>query len=239
MTIGIERKSETAFQSRLRSLDEEVLARLNGKSRPAIVPEGRSIIIEGDTAASVYRLCSGLVSIFKLLPDGRRQITGFLYPGSFIGVTFNMRNLYGYTAETITPCALDVWSRPVLEQLLDAEPTLRHLFLAEIADELTAAQDRMLMLARRSAEERVAAFLLGMARRQAPGRKVTADIVAIPMRWADIADYLGITAETVSRTLSAFRDRDIVRTGARAEIEILDRAELEAIEAGCGTGMTR
>ena len=114
----------------------------------------------------------------------------------------------------------------------DEVPGLRQLFLAEMADELTEAQDRMLMLARRSVEERVATFLLTMARRQAEATGTRMEIVEIPMRWSDIADYLGTTAETTSRTLSLFRDRGIIRTGTRVEIGILDWAALEAVAAG-------
>jgi CRP/FNR family transcriptional regulator len=229
MPTAVDYRTRSALRKRLEALDDKVVARLNQISRPVNMPAGQQIIIEGDPAASVYSVQHGIASVFKLLPDGRRQITGFLYPGDFMGVTFNMDAVYGYGAEAVTYCSLRAWPRSALEQLFDEAPGLRRLFLAEIADELTEAQDRMLMLARRSVEERVATFLLTMARRQAGAMEVRIEVVEIPMRWADIADYLGTTAETVSRTLSALRDRGVIRTGKRNEIGILNWATLETL----------
>lgn len=232
MSNTAEAKSQNALRKRLGALDEQAIARLNEISRTANISAGQQVIIEGDLAANIYNVQHGVVSVFKLLPDGRRQITGFLYPGDFLGVTFNMDAAYGYGAETVTPCALRVWPRAMLERLFDETPRVRRLFLAEIANELTEAQDRMLMLAHRSVEERVASFLLTMARRQAGALGLRIETIEIPMRWADIADYLGTTAETASRTLSVFRDRGVIRTGTRGEIGILDWATLEAMAAG-------
>lgn len=232
MPSSIENMTRSALHQRLDALDDKIVTRLNEISRPVNMPAGQQIIIEGDPAASIYSVKRGVACVFKLLPDGRRQITGFLYPGDFLGVTFNLGAVYGYSAETVTYCTLRVWPRSALEQLFDHAPGLRRLFLVEIADELTEAQDRILMLASRSVEERVATFLLTMARRQADATGTRIEVVEIPMRWADIADYLGTTAETISRTLSAFRDRRIIRTGKRSEISVLDWAALEAITGG-------
>lgn len=222
----------SATRRRLDALGEETVTRLKGTSRIMTLPQGRPIIIEGDPAANLYSLQNGVASVFKLLPDGRRQITGFLYPGDFLGVTFNLNASYGYSAETVTACSLRVWQRATLERLFEEAPGVRRMFLGEIADELTAAQDRMLTLARRTAEERVAMFLVTMARRQSDGAEAACETLHVPMRWADIADYLGLTAETVSRTLSSLRDRGFVRTGTRGEIGLLDRQALEDIAWG-------
>jgi CRP/FNR family transcriptional regulator len=232
MPTGTENMARSALRRRLEALDEQVVARLNGISRLVDLPAGQQIIIEGDPAASIYSVQHGVVSVFKLLPDGRRQITGFLYPGDFLGVTFNLGAVYGYSAETVTHCSLRAWPRGALERLSEEAPGLRRLFMAEIADELTEAQDRILMLAHRSVEERVATFLLTMARHQAGATGKRIEVIEIPMRWADIADYLGTTAETVSRTLSTFRDRHIIHTSKRSEIGVLDWAALEAITGG-------
>ena len=232
MTTVAEQITRSRLRHSLGQLDDKVVARLNEISRPVNVTAGQQIIAEGEPAASLYSVQNGVASVFKLLPDGRRQITGFLYPGDFLGVTFNMDAVYGYGAEAVTYCSLRAWARPALERLFDEAPGVRRLFLASMADELTEAQDRMLMLARRSVDERVATFLLTMARRQAGAMGLRIETVEIPMRWADIADYLGSTAETVSRTLSGFRDRGVIRTGTRGEIGILDWPALEAIAAG-------
>jgi CRP/FNR family transcriptional regulator len=232
MPTGTENMTRSALRRRLEALDGNIVARLNEISRAINLAAGQQIIIEGDPAASIYSVQQGVASVFKLLPDGRRQITGFLYPGDFMGVTFNLGAVYGYGAETVTHCSLRAWPRGALERLFEEAPGVRRLFLAQMADELTEAQDRMLMLAHRSVEERVATFLLTMARRQAGATEMRIEVVEIPMRWADIADYLGTTAETVSRTLSAFRDRRIVLSGKRGEIKILDWAALETLAEG-------
>ena len=232
MPAGPENMTRNTLRRRLEALDDKVLARLNDLSRPVDLPADQQIIIEGDPASSLYGIEQGVASVFKLLPDGRRQITGFLYPGDFLGVTFNMGAVYGYGAETVTYCSLRAWPRVALERLFEEAPGVRRLFLTEIADELTEAQDRMLMLARRSVEERVATFMLTMARRQADATGTPIEVLEIPMRWADIADYLGTSAESVSRTLATFRDRRIIRTGKRGKIGILDRATLETLAAG-------
>ena len=232
MPASPENMTRNTLRRRLETLDGRILARLNELSRPVDLPAGQQIIIEGDPASSLYGMQQGVASVFKLLPDGRRQITGFLYPGNFLGVTFNLGAVYGYGAETVTFCSLSVWPRAALERLFEEAPGVRRLFLAEIADELTEAQDRMLMLAHRSVEERLATFILTMAHRQADAMGTRIEVLEIPMRWADIADYLGTSAESVSRTLAMFRDRRIVRTGKRGEIEILDWAALETLAAG-------
>ena len=220
------------MRQKLEALGEDIAARLDQTSQHVQIQPGQAIIFEGEPAANIYGLHMGMACVFKLMADGRRQVTGFLYPGDFMGVTFNMDQVYGYSAEALTPCSLRSWPRAVLERLFDETPGMRRLFLREMADELTEAQDRMLMLGRRSIEERVAVFLLTMARRQAKATGLRVEVVEIPMRWVDIADYLGSTAETVSRTLSALRDRGIIRTGKRGEIGILGWAELETIVAG-------
>lgn len=234
MPTMTEYSTKNSLRQRLQALDQELVTHLDQASYPVHFQPGQTVIFEGEPAANIYSLKQGVACVFKLLADGRRQVTGFLYPGDFLGVTFNMDPVYGYSAEALTACALQVWPRGVLERLLDESPAVRRLFLSEMADELTEAQDRMLMLGRRTTEERIAIFLLSMARRQARATGVRMEVVEIPMRWADIADYLGSTAETVSRTLSAFRDRGVIRTGKRGEIGILDWANLETIAASAG-----
>lgn len=235
MPMTTDYRTRTNMRQRLEALGQGIVTRLDEAAHPVKARAGQSIITEGDAATRIFNLRHGVACVFKLLPDGRRQVTGFLYPGDFLGVTFNTGATYGYGAEALTPCALRAWPRGVLERLFDETPGMRRLFLAEMADELTEAQDRMLLLAHRSAEERVATFLLTMARRQAKATGLRVETVEIPMRWADIADYLGTTAETVSRTLSTLRDRGILNTGKRGEIGILGWAQLEAIAGGART----
>lgn len=210
-------------------LGGEAADRLAAISRVVNVPAGRSVMMEGAPATELFSVSRGIVSVFKLMPDGRRQITGFLYPGSFLGVTFNAADTYAYSADAVTAVTLQAYPRRNFERLLDEVPGVRRAFIAAMADELTEAQDRMLLLAHRSAGERMACFLLTLAHRQAGGSGKPVDTIYIPMRGSDIADYLGLTAETVSRTLATLRRKGIIRYDRGGSTEILDRAALEAL----------
>jgi CRP/FNR family transcriptional regulator len=232
MSTTAEDGTSCRLRQQLYALDEDFVTRMDEASVPVEIRSGQTIICEGEPATRIFSLAQGMACVFRLMADGRRQVTGFLYPGDFLGVTFNLDPVYGYSAEALTVCSLRAWPRKTLEKLIDETPGARRLFLVRIGDELTEAQDRMLLLGRRTIEEKVATFLLTMARRQAKATGIGAEVVEIPMRWADIADYLGSTAETVSRTLSSFRDRDIIRTGKRGKIGITDWNALETIALG-------
>lgn len=229
MAILNERKPVDEVGGRLGALGDDAATRLMAISHVVELPAKRQVMMEGAPADDVFALCRGIVSVFKLMPDGRRQVTGFLYPGGFLGITFNIAAIYGYGAETVTEVSLRVYPRRGLEQLLDEVPGVRRAFIAEMADELTEAQDRMAVLGRRTANERLACFLLKMARRQAGADETPVTTVSIPMRWADIADYLGLTAETVSRTLTALRRKGVINADGSSEIGILDRRALEVL----------
>jgi CRP/FNR family transcriptional regulator len=166
--------------------------------------------------------------VYKLLPDGRRQITGFLFAANFLGIAASAG--YSYSADAITDVQLCRFRRRQLRALFERFPKLESRMLGIATDELTAAQDQMLLLGRKTASEKLASFLLGMAKRaRADGAAV--NHVPLPMTRADIADYLGLTIETVSRTLSRFKRSGLIDIGdghsitlARPE-EIADIAE--------------
>ncbi len=229
MPVAKEDRTAESTRASLKALDGEAADRLAAMSRTITVPAGRTVMMEGAPATELFSVSSGIVSVFKLMPDGRRQITGFLYPGSFLGVTFNAETTYAYSADAVTAVTLRSYPRRNFERLLDEVPGIRRAFIAAMADELTEAQDRMLLLAHRSASERLACFLLTLAQRQAGPGGAPVDAVFIPMRGSDIADYLGLTAETVSRTLATFRRKGIVVIRRGGHTEILDRSALEAL----------
>lgn len=229
MPSARERPTSNGTGSSLGTLRREAADRLEAIARTVTVPAGRPVMMEGAPATELFSITDGIVSVFKLMPDGRRQITGFLYPGSFLGVTFNVSATYAYSADAVTPVTLRAYLRRDFERLLDEIPGVRRAFIAAIADELTEAQDRMLLLAHRSSSERLACFMLTLAHRQAGPEGKPVDTILVPMRGSDIADYLGLTAETVSRTLATFRRKGIIRTDRGGSIEIIDRSALEAL----------
>lgn len=190
---------------------------------------GQSAIVEGEPAQDLFNVISGAIKLYKLLPDGRRQITGFLSAGDFLGIAFN--DTYAYTAEAINDVKLCRFPRRRLEGLLSDYPMLERRLLGEAAHELVAAQDQMLLLGRKTAMERVTSFLLMLAKRATRTRKSDSRL-EVPMTRTDIGDYLGLTTETVSRAISRLRDDKIVSVETRGQIVVLDREALEHLTEG-------
>jgi CRP/FNR family transcriptional regulator len=184
---------------------------------PLTVAAGASIVMEGEAAGHLFRVASGVVKVYRTLPDGRCQITGFLFAGDFLGLAPEHAYIYG--ADAVGDVTLERFARAKVEQLIEASPRVARLLLRSACSELIAAQDQMLLLGRKTARERVASFLRLMARRE--GR----DALTLPMTRAEMADYLGLTVETVSRVLSQLADDGAIRV-RRAAIRILDPAAL-------------
>ena len=189
------------------------------------LPAGRVIFEEGDEAGTVFNISAGEVRLFKLLPDGRRQITGFLRPGDFLGLSSN--GAYAYGAEAMTKVSLCVFRIVDLERLFSTFPRVRERLLEKANDELAAAQEQMLLLGRKTAREKVLSFLLARARRE-DGAGFDSEI-GVPMTRADIADYLGLTVETVSRTFTNLRDDGLIHTPSPNRVLLADLDQIEDI----------
>lgn len=163
---------------------------------------------QGALAGSVFNVTEGIVRLYKSLPDGRRQIVGFALPGDFLGLALMDR--YGVAAEAVTPVRVCRFSRAAFLAYVDGKPHLLRRLHEFAGHELSLAQDQMLLLGRRNAVEKVAAFLLNLQARygRIGSKSVT---VPLPMSRQDIADYLGLTIETVSRTLTRLaKDKAVV-----------------------------
>ena len=186
------------------------------------VGRGHMLFIEGDPAKFLYTVVRGTFQMYKLLPDGRRQITGFLFPGDFLGLADD--DVYAYSAEAVIDAALYRYRFRELEALLVRYPGMENRLLTIASHELAEAQEQMLLLGRKTATEKVASFLLAFAERAAQ-RGEGRDVLFIPMTRHAIADYLGTTTETVSRTLSRFRHDGLI-SPRNNPIEILDRDAL-------------
>jgi CRP/FNR family transcriptional regulator len=188
---------------------------------------GETLFAEGDEADSVYEVVQGTLRLYKLLPDGRRLITGFLSAGHLLGLA--PEGVCVYTAEAITNVTLCRYKRAAFERLIDEVPGFARRLLVVTSHELRAAQDRMLLLGRKTATEKVASFLLLMAERH--GNEGAGEI-DVPMTRSDIADYLGLTIETVSRTLTKLKQDGLIALASSARIELLDRHRLDELAAG-------
>ena len=159
-----------------------------------------------------------------MLPDGRRAIVGFIYPGDVLGVSFQDR--YLFIAEAVTDVKVRRFTRGRFFSLVDQSPALRPQLFALLCDEMSATQDQMLLLNRKSAEERVVSFLLAVHRKSALD-----DNIALPMTRLDIADYLGLTIETISRMISSLSRRGLIRTLGRHGVALQKLAALREIAA--------
>ncbi|MFT8468594.1 Crp/Fnr family transcriptional regulator [Acetobacter syzygii] len=215
------------------SMDEEGLAALAHSSRQLILPPSTTIIEEGEPALAFFNVTRGTVKLFKSLPDGRRQITGFADAGQFLGLS--TAQTYSFGAETVDNVRLCRFMRPQLETLLSDYPTFERSLLAAVTDKLAEAQEQMLLLGRKTAREKVATFLLDRMKafHLTANRLQEAETLAsVPMTRVDIADYLGLTIETVSRTISAFRRDHLIASAENHRIRILSVATLANIASG-------
>ncbi len=210
------------------ALNDKEIGRLNEISVTRRYSAGETVINEGSAANSGYNLISGHVKLYKLLSDGRRQITGFLVPGDFIGISAS--ELYSYSAEAIDETVLCGFPRTGLDSLMQQIPGLLHRMLSIASDELMQAQEHALLLGRKTAAERVSTFLLSLARRHGDNaRGGNGGLqIPLPMTRSDIADYLGLTTETVSRVLSELKRASIIRLPTRSSVEIVSAEALES-----------
>jgi len=178
---------------------------------------GEALFWEGDAAKDVFQLVSGVLRIYRILGDGRRVITGFVYPGDLVGVS--LRDRYLYTAEAVNAVRVRRFGRRRFDEEVARFPELRPQLFARVCDEMAAAQDQMVLLARKTAEERVCSFLLTIVRRR-DAQDDRLPMIDLPMTRLDIADYLGLTIETVSRTMTKIARAKVVAPSGRHALAI-------------------
>ena len=181
---------------------------------------------ESEPADCIYEVISGAVRSYKVLSDGRRQICAFHLPSDIFGLE-NGAN-YRFTAEAIVDTTTRVVRRHCLEYVAASDLRVAHHLLAMTAKHLLHAEDHMLLLGRKTSLERVAAFLLEMDH-----RLTGTGMIALPMSRRDIADYLGLTLETVSRALSYLRERGVLEFSeiSQREIVLQDRQQLQTLDS--------
>jgi CRP/FNR family transcriptional regulator, nitrogen fixation regulation protein len=173
---------------------------------------------ENEPAEYLYKVISGAVRTYKVLSDGRRQIGGFYLPGDIFGLECG--DEHTFSAEAITECKVLVIKRASLVSLAAREGEVARQLWTMTASELQRAQDHIMLLIK-TAQERVAGFLLEMA-----GRGASDGEIELPMSRQDIADYLGLTIETVSRTLTQLEKTAAIAVPASRRIVLRNRAAL-------------
>lgn len=187
--------------------------------------KGTEIYGEAEPADYVYQVIDGAVRSYKLLSDGRRQIGAFHLVGDIFGLENS--DVHRFTAEAIVDTTVRLVKRVSLEHVADEDVIVARSLLNTTTTNLRHAEDHMLLLGRKTSLERVAAFLIEMDR-----RLTAAGVMALPMCRRDIADYLGLTLETVSRALSYLNDRKILGFIGQnqRQIVLLDRGQLAELD---------
>jgi CRP/FNR family transcriptional regulator, nitrogen fixation regulation protein len=187
--------------------------------------KGAEIFGEKEPADYVYQVASGAVRTYKLLSDGRRQIGAFHLVGDIFGLEIGIE--HRFTAEAIVDTTVRLMKRRSLELVAESDAKVARNLLSMTTSNLRHAEDHMLLLGRKTSLERVAAFLIEMDR-----RSTAAGILALPMCRRDIADYLGLTLETVSRALSKLHGLGVLDFlgNNQRQIVLRDREALASLD---------
>jgi CRP/FNR family nitrogen fixation transcriptional regulator len=189
---------------------------------PMTFGRNAEIYAEGETAGYVYKVVSGVVRVSKLLPDGRRQISAFHLPGEMFG--FEAEDVHHASAEAVVPAKVVAYK---WDGLISAgKPGVVRELLNLAVKGLRHTQDHLLLLGRKNALERLTAFLLEMDART--GSKHVLDL-AMPRH--DIADYLGLTLETVSRMFAELKELGTLKLESARRVHLIDTGKLRAMSA--------
>lgn len=225
--IGRERCAQCAIrhQAVCGALSDDEIGALSAIARQKSYGAGELILNAGEEVASFGNIVRGVVKLSKLLDDGRQQIVGLQFPPDFLGRAYRDRS--PYFAEAATDVELCVFPKRAFEALLKDRPELENRLFQNTLDELDAARDWMLLLGRKTAAEKVASFLTLLARRRSDVHCVHLPAsprvsLSLPLTRAEIADYLGLTIETVSRQLGRLKSDGLLDVAANREVVLLD-----------------
>ncbi|MFB6448409.1 helix-turn-helix domain-containing protein [Bradyrhizobium tunisiense] len=187
--------------------------------------KGKEIYGEKEPAEYVYQVKTGAVRSYKLLSDGRRQIGAFHLAGDIFGLENG--TTHRFTAEAVVDTAVLLIKRQSLETVAESDALVAKNLLGMTTTNLQHAEDHMLLLGRKTSLERVAAFLIEMDK-----RLTAAGVLALPMSRRDIADYLGLTLETVSRAISHLHELGVLGFvgNTQRQIILLDRHQLASLD---------
>ena len=193
------------------------------------LPSNSVLVQEGEKKRTVYFVNEGVLRAFRSFEDGRRQITHFVFPVDFIGLIDG--DYYTKSLEAVEPCVLSSFDSGKLDQLFQTVPDVREEFIKATREMLRTANFLQVMLGRLAPIEKVAAFLIYLHQRLSRDHTH----VYIPMNRNDIADYLGLTVETVSRSFTKLRAQGVIKSMDKSSIEICEHSSLVQI-AGIALG---
>ena len=208
------------------SMSDEDLVALHAIGRRRTVPAGQMVSWAGDEANVFANIVRGTLKVTATMADGREQIVGLLFPGDSVGQLFSVES--DLTVTAIVETDLCSYPRRAFEALLDEFPRLERMLLKRTLASLNEARERMLALGRKTALERVVGFIQSLAERMGQRHGDGTVHVAIPVSRGEMADYLGLTIETVSRQLTRLRTAsNIAFAGGNRDCQILDPQQLD------------
>jgi CRP-like cAMP-binding protein len=206
------------------------LRKLWESSSPRILRAEQHLFRAGDDQRELYKITSGTIRLYKNLKDGRRQVLAFLFAGDMIGLELQAKHLC--SAQAIGSAGLLCAPVAAVRALASENAGLLFALHANLSRQMAAAQDLALTIGRADPDERLARFLGDLLSRRNRQQDRGAIAVDLPMSRTDIADHLGLTIETVSRTLTRLVNRRLIKLARRRSIQIVDRESLEALMVG-------
>ncbi len=187
---------------------------------------GSSLFCEGDDADCVYEVLKGVVCSYSLLSDGRRQVVGFAYPGDLVGLCH--QPIHQASCDSVSTARVRSIARSRLFDIINEQPELGSRLLECVTGQLAGMQRHFVLLGRKCAQEKLATFLLALAQRYGSEDNGTVTLI-LPMTRSDIADYLGLTVETVSRSFTKLRAAGIVVLPQSTTVHICNMLKLKNV----------
>ena len=224
--VPFRRPSRGKAQSLLTPKDRAALAAISTRMT---VRKGTQLFGEGDAAALVYIIANGYVRTSRKLPNGAARVTSFRSAGDLLGLAAEGR--YVETAQAIATTSAYQVPLDALEEWLRQDGSLGLHLLCKLASTAVAQQDHALILGRADALGRLAMFLEMLEQRQHE-RGWDTEVIYLPMSRADIADYVGLSVEAVSRALTALREQEVVSCRTTRQFRVTDRPRLKALIGG-------
>lgn len=211
-------------------MSSEEITSLNAIAARKRLAAGQTHLFEGDVSLSFANVTDGVAKLVRGAEDGRSQIVGLLFPSDFIGGTLGQAEGSGapYAIEAVSEMELCVFPKPQFEDLLHDFPALEFKLLNRTLNELQIAREWMVLLGRKTAEERVATFLLHVAEKMTNVTCRGRSSFDLPLSRSDIADYIGLTLETVSRQMSRLRKDKIITLDGTKHVTFVDMDRLRA-----------
>lgn len=215
-------------QLKLRPGEDIVIDQLS-HAMPSVYAPREDLFLEGDEAAHLLEVVEGVVCAYRLLPDGQRHVVSFYFPGDLIG--YCCAGAHTFSAQALNKVRVRRIPRPLINQLIETRPDFARRLLKLAAEELAMTREHLLCLAAKSAEARMAVFLLALSRRNRDAGG-DASRIELPMTRVDIGDYLGLTIETVSRTFSKLKRSGIIALPRTTTVLIKAPEELRYLAQG-------